>query len=281
MTPTGASATQAGPTQADEPAKTGNPGDIGDPSVMETQAVAAALAVDVENGLSATEAARRLAQNGPNELRAAPPVPAWRRALAQFQDPPIYLLLAAVAVALVAWWVESPVAGNSGWPVDAIVIAVIVLLNGAIGHVQESEAQNAVAALARMTPATTVLRDGKPLRMPRAELVSGDVIVLAEGDALAADARLLEATCERNHIDSYWISATACPDLASTSRARDALLRSARSFKNAAAVRREASFSAKATARYWFMATPSALAASRRCSYKDCGKRRAKLLDFT
>ena len=97
----------------------------------------------------------------------------------------------APAVALVAWWVESPVAGNSGWPVDAIVIAAIVLLNGVIGHVQESEAQNAVAALARTTAATTVLRDGKPQRMPRAELASGDVIVLAEGDALAADARML------------------------------------------------------------------------------------------
>ena len=78
---------------------------IGDASVMETDAVAAALAVDVENGLSAQEAVRRLAQNGPNELRAALRAPAWRRVLAQFQDPLIYLLLAAVAVALVAWWV--------------------------------------------------------------------------------------------------------------------------------------------------------------------------------
>ena len=56
--------------------------------------MAAALAADVENGLSAQEAARRLARNGTNELRAAPLVPAWRRALAQFQDPLIYLLLA-------------------------------------------------------------------------------------------------------------------------------------------------------------------------------------------
>jgi len=180
--------------QAIDPAKTSNPGDIGDPSVMETKAVAAALEVDVENGLSVPEAARRLAQNGPNELRAAPRVPAWRRALAQFQDPLIYLLLAAVVVALVAWWVE----GRVGSPVDAIVIAAVVLLNGVIGHVQEAKAQNAVAALAKMTAATaTVLRDGKEQRVPSAELVRGDVIVLAEGDAVGADARLLQAATLR------------------------------------------------------------------------------------
>ena len=58
--------------------------------------MAAALGVDVENGLSAQEAASRLVQNGPNELRAAQRAPAWRRVLAQFQDQLIYLLLAAV-----------------------------------------------------------------------------------------------------------------------------------------------------------------------------------------
>ena len=76
-------------------------------------------------GLTSQEAARRLAQDGPNELRAAPPRPAWRRILAQFQDPLVYLLLAAVAIALVAWVIE----GAAGWPVDAIVIALIVVLN--------------------------------------------------------------------------------------------------------------------------------------------------------
>ena len=120
---------------------------------METDAVAAALAVDVENGLSAQEAVRRRAQNGPNELRAAPRAPAWRRVLAQFQDPLIYLLLPAVAVALVAWWVEGTDAQGRGWPVDAIVIAAVVMLNGVIAHVQEAKAQNAVAALAKMTAA--------------------------------------------------------------------------------------------------------------------------------
>ena len=187
-------AAAASATRAGETAKAGSRGEVGDASVMDADAVAAALGVDVETGLGAQEAASRLAQNGPNELRAAPRAPTWRRVLAQFQDPLIYLLLAAVAVALLAWWVE----GRVGWPVDAIVIAAIVLLNGAIGHVQEAKAQNAVAALTKMTAATAaVLRDGKPQRVPSAELVRGDVLVLAEGDAVGADARLLQATTLR------------------------------------------------------------------------------------
>jgi P-type Ca2+ transporter type 2C len=158
---------------------------------MEPEAVVAALATDAENGLSSAEAAGRLLHNGPNELRATPQPSTWRRILSQFQDPLIYLLLAAVAIALAAWAVE----GQVGWPVDASVIAAIVLLNAVLGHVQEAKAQNAVAALAKMTAATSaVLRDGKPQRVPSGELVRGDVLVLAEGDAVGADARLLQST---------------------------------------------------------------------------------------
>ena len=132
----------------------GDSGNIADASVMDADAVAKALGVNVETGLSAQEAASRLASNGPNALRSAPRAPAWRRVLAQFQDPLIYLLLAAVIVALVAWWVEGADGQGRGWPVDAIVIAAVLLLNGVIGHVQEAKAQNAVAALAKMTAAT-------------------------------------------------------------------------------------------------------------------------------
>ena len=161
-----------------------------DPSVMEIKSVSSALTVDVDRGLSASEAASRLTKDGPNALRAAPPVPAWRHWLAQFQDPLIYLLLAAATIAAVAWWVE----GHSGWPVDATVIVAVVLLNAIIGLVQKSKAQNAVAALAKMTAATTtVLRDGIPQRVANAELVCGDIIGLAEGDAIGADARLILA----------------------------------------------------------------------------------------
>ena len=165
-----------------------------DPSLLDGDAVARTLGADLENGLTAQEASRRLAQHGPNQLQATPRRPTWRRILAQFQDPLIYLLLAAVVIALVAWVIE----GRAGWPVDAIVIAAIVLLNGVLGHVQEAKAENAVAALAKMTAATSaVLRDGKPQRVPSAELVSGDLLVLAEGDSVGADARLVQATSLR------------------------------------------------------------------------------------
>ncbi len=151
--------------------------------------------LDLDIGLSADEAAKRLRTDGRNELRAAPPVHTWRRALAHFQDPLVYLLGAAAAVALVAWWFEGRgKQGVSGWPLDAIVIGSVVVLNALLGWLQESKAAQAVAALAKMTTATSsVLRDGAVARVPSAELVKGDVLVLAEGDAVGADARIVQA----------------------------------------------------------------------------------------
>ena len=86
--------------------------------------VVAALSVDPDRGLSAAEVERRRERFGPNELDAEPPIPAWRRFLDQFRDPLVYLLLAAIVVSLVAWWVDG--AGET--PVEALVIAAIVLL---------------------------------------------------------------------------------------------------------------------------------------------------------
>ena len=167
---------------------------VDDPSVKNADEVARALGADLENGLTSPEASRRLLENGPNELRSAPRRPAWRRFLSHFHDRLVYLLLAAVVIALVAWVIE----GLVGWPVDAIVIAIIVLLNGALGYVQEAKAEHAVAALARMTAATSaVLRDGQVLRVPSAGLVRGDLLVLGAGDAVGADARLVQVTSLR------------------------------------------------------------------------------------
>ena len=164
------------------------------PSSKEPADIAKVLGVDTEKGLTTQEAAARLAKNGPNELQSAPPTPAWRRVLAQFQDPLIYLLLAAIVVALVAWSVE----GWVGWPVDAIVIAIVVILNGALGYLEEAKARDAVAALARMTEATSsVMRNGHLARVPSAQLVTGDLLVLAEGDSVGADARLIQVASLR------------------------------------------------------------------------------------
>ena len=165
-----------------------------DPWLADASAAASALGCDPLLGLSAAEAARRLSRDGPNEIRAVARPSAWRRALAQFQDPLVYLLGLAALVALLAWVVE----GHGGWPMDALVIAIVVLLNALLGWLQEAKAANAVAALARMTAATSaLLRDGEVQRLPSTAVVCGDVLVLSEGDAVAADARLLTAAALR------------------------------------------------------------------------------------
>lgn len=152
--------------------------------------MAAELGTDIGKGLTAAEAESRLRRHGPNELEAAAAVPAWRKMLGQLADPLIYLLLAAVVVSLVAWAAE----GASGVPYEALVIAVIIVLNAALGYVQEARAEQAVAALQRMAAmSATVVRDGRAERIAAAEVVPGDIMLLAEGDAISADGRLVEA----------------------------------------------------------------------------------------
>jgi Ca2+-transporting ATPase len=161
-----------------------------EPSMQDAGEVAKALGTDPVAGLAGPEAARRLREDGRNALHAAPTVAPWRRMVSHFRDPLVYLLLVAIAIAVAAWLVE----GGHGWPTDAIVIATVVLLNAAIGYFQEAKAANAVAALARMTQASSaVVRDGREFRVPSEELVRGDLLVLGEGDAVGADARLLQA----------------------------------------------------------------------------------------
>ncbi|HEX2292738.1 MAG TPA: cation-transporting P-type ATPase, partial [Gaiellaceae bacterium] len=124
-------------------------------SGREAEEVAGALGTDLADGLSETEAAARLQEFGPNRLDDADSVPEWRKFLRQFADPLIYLLLGAAAVAIGVWLLE----GREGLPVDAIVIAAIVLGNAVLGYVQEARAEHAVAALQQMAaPTAAVVR---------------------------------------------------------------------------------------------------------------------------
>ena len=151
--------------------------------------VAAELSTDVRMGLTSAEAAARLERYGPNHLDAAAMVTAWRKLLFQFADPLIYLLLVAVVVSFVAWILE----GRNGVPFEVIVIAVIIVLNAVLGYVQEARAEQAVAALQSMTASTAgVVRNGREERVASADVVPGDVLLLGEGDAVCADARLVE-----------------------------------------------------------------------------------------
>jgi Ca2+-transporting ATPase len=162
-----------------------------DPWLVDAADVAARLGTDPSTGLSTTEAAARLAQVGPNRLDATTPIPVWRKLLAEFVDPLVFLLLAAVAISLVTWALE----GAHGVPFEALVIGVILVANAVLGYVQEARAEQAVAALQRMAAATsTVVRDGREQRVPSAEVVPGDVLLLAEGDAVSADGRLVDAS---------------------------------------------------------------------------------------
>ncbi len=193
---------------------------LGDPALADIDAVARALETDAATGLTSAEAARRLARDGANALRALPPTRWWRRLLAQLHDPLVYLLLLATAVSLAVWAYE----GAAGWPVDAIVIAVVVALNAVLGYAQEAKAESAVAALARMTEVTAaVRRDGALLRIASRELVRGDVLVLGEGDAVGADARLVEAASLRVQEASLTGESEAVLKDAATLRAASAL----------------------------------------------------------
>jgi P-type Ca2+ transporter type 2C len=162
---------------------------LADPSLVDAAEVARSLGVDPASGLSSAAAAERLARAGHNRLDPAAQVPTWRKLLAQFADPLIYLLLAAIVISVVAWALE----GAHGVPFEAIVIAVIVVANAVLGFVQERKAEQAVAALQRMAaPTAALLRDGRQVRIPAAEIVPGDLLVLGEGDAVGADGRLVQ-----------------------------------------------------------------------------------------
>ena len=152
--------------------------------------VLAALGSDARQGLTAGEAGARLARLGPNELRAEPPIPAWRRVLAQFRDVLVILLLVATAVSAVLWAIER----DSPLPYEAIAILVVVLLNATMGYFQEARAEAAVAALRAMSAAQAlVIRDGERQVVAAAGIVPGDIVVIAEGDTIPADARLIES----------------------------------------------------------------------------------------
>ena len=153
--------------------------------------VVAALLSDAERGLSQAEVRARLGRHGRNELTADKAVPAWRKFLAQFKDVLVLLLLVATAVSAGLWLYER----DATLPYEAMAIFAVVLLNAVMGYVQQSRAEQAVAALRQMSAAhATVIRDGAQHRILAAELVPGDVIRVEAGDTVPADARLIRTT---------------------------------------------------------------------------------------
>jgi len=140
-------------------------------------------------GLSESEAHARLHTFGPNALPERPPEPLWRRFLRQFKSPLIYILLFALAVDLGVWWLED----RHGWPLESMVIGLILLLNAGLGTWQEHKSEAALHKLKRLSsPLVWVERDGVWAQRPSRELVPGDLVRLEAGDRVPADATVLE-----------------------------------------------------------------------------------------
>jgi P-type Ca2+ transporter type 2C len=134
-------------------------------------------------GLSAAEVPRRLDDFGPNELRAAARISPWTILFEQFKNVLIIILLFATALSAFL-----------GHGVEAIAITVIVLFAVGLGFIQEYRAERAIEALREMAaPVATVIREGRERRVPARELVPGDIVLLATGDKVPADVKLIEA----------------------------------------------------------------------------------------
>jgi Ca2+-transporting ATPase len=161
-------------------------GDGGDAAPWHNLSIADAierLDTDPTHGLSDAEAAARLAASGPNELREAPRPGFWSRLLDQFKDFLVLILIVASVVSLLL-----------GDYTEAAAIMAIVVLNAILGVVQESRAEEALAALRKMTaPEAQVIRSGHQRAVPARELAPGDLVLLETGNYVPADLRLTEA----------------------------------------------------------------------------------------
>ncbi|MBI4720734.1 MAG: cation-translocating P-type ATPase [Chitinivibrionia bacterium] len=134
-------------------------------------------------GLSVQEAARRLAINGPNELKEGKRVSPLHLFFGQFKSLIVWILIGAGAISSLL-----------GEVVDAIAILAIVFLNAVIGFYQEFKAEQSIAALKKMTaPQAKARRDGNVTAIAASGIVAGDILALEAGDLVAADARILEA----------------------------------------------------------------------------------------
>jgi len=151
--------------------------------------VVAEVKTDIKAGLTASDAAARLAQNGPNKLKEAEKDPLWKRFFAMMADPMVIMLIIAAVISAVTGMMQ----GEADFA-DVFIIMFVVVLNSVLGVVQEYQAENALAALQEMSAAQSkVIRDGRQLSVPSADIVVGDIVILEAGDAVPADCRIIES----------------------------------------------------------------------------------------
>lgn len=156
-------------------------------SYMSTTAALKSLGAD-EHGLTEEEAARRLREKGRNVIEKGKKINIFKLFLCQFGDVMTLLLVAAAAVS----GVIALISRDFGDLTDTIIIICIILLNAAIGTVQQYRADKAIENLKKLSaPTAVVMRSGKAVKIPAAELVAGDIVHLEEGDLVPADLRIL------------------------------------------------------------------------------------------
>ncbi|MGD8552904.1 MAG: calcium-translocating P-type ATPase, SERCA-type [Anaerolineales bacterium] len=149
---------------------------------LEASEVVQALQTDPQRGLQSQQAAHRISTFGMNVLAEAPRASIWQRILDQFNN---FIVLVLIAAALV-----SALLGDY---IEAVAIMAIVLLNAALGVIQEQRAEEALAALRKLAaPEAQVIRDGHRQTVPAPELVPGDIVLLEAGNYVPADLRLME-----------------------------------------------------------------------------------------
>ena len=142
-----------------------------------------------ETGLAASTAQERLARYGLNKLDEEEKTPLWIRFFQQMADPMVIMLIVAAVISAVTGMIQ----GESEWA-DVIIIMTVVIINSALGVIQEAKSEEALAALQEMSAAQSkVIRDGKMTMLHSSELVPGDIVLLEAGDSVPADCRVLES----------------------------------------------------------------------------------------
>ena len=162
------------------------------------------------DGLSDGEAKARLEKNGKNKLIESKKEPLIVKFFKQLAEPMTIILIVAAAISAGVEVYNGVSAGHWEFPTDVVIILAVVLINAILGVFQESKAEKALEALQEMSKAQSkVIRDGKLITIPSEDLVVGDIIVLEAGDAVPADARIIE--CASMKIEEAALTGESVP----------------------------------------------------------------------
>ena len=163
-----------------------------------------------ENGLSAAEAAKRLEQNGKNKLAEGKKESLFHRFLKQLAEPMTIILIVAAIISAGVEIYNGISLNHWEFPADVVIIMAVVLINAILGVFQESKAEKAIEALQEIAAAQSkVIRDGHQISVRSEDLVVGDIIVLEAGDAVPADARIIE--CASMKIEEAALTGESVP----------------------------------------------------------------------